>query len=190
MSSSLTEAEKQTLLRLAREAVECAASGRRLPSLDASSLTPALAAPGASFVTLTKRGDLRGCLGALEAYQGLAEDVREHAVAAALQDFRFPPVREDELAEICIEVSRLTQPLPLEYAMPDDLLARLRPGVDGVILIDGPWRRATFLPQVWEKLPEPARFLDHLCEKMGLPAGTWRTRHLDVKVYEVEEFQE
>src|SRR5512143_1888951 len=114
MSSPLTPDEKQTLLRLAREAVECAATSRKLPPLDDSSLTPALAAEGASFVTLTKRGQLRGCLGALEAYQGLAADVRAHAVAAAIRDFRFPPVQEPELAEISIEVSRLTEPLPLE----------------------------------------------------------------------------
>jgi AmmeMemoRadiSam system protein A len=190
MSSSLTGEEKQLLLRLAREAVECATSARKLPPLDPEALTPALAATGASFVTLTKHGQLRGCLGALDAYQSLAEDVREHAIGAALQDFRFPPVQEGELPEICIEVSRLTTPFPLEYATPEELLARLRPGVDGVILSDGPWRRATFLPQVWEKLPDPAVFLDHLCEKMGLPAGTWRVRHLAVKVYEVEEFEE
>jgi AmmeMemoRadiSam system protein A len=190
MSSPLTLDEKQTLLRLAREALECAVYSRKLPRLEQSGLTPALLAMGASFVTLTKRGDLRGCLGALEPYQPLADDVREHAIAAALQDFRFPPVQETELAEICIEVSRLTPPRALEYTAPEELPTLLHPGVDGVTLNDGPWRRATFLPQVWEKLPDPGAFLDHLCEKMGLPADTWRVRHLEVRIYQVEEFHE
>jgi AmmeMemoRadiSam system protein A len=115
--------------------------------------------------------------------------VREHTVAAALEDFRFPNVQEAELAEIEIEVSRLTVPVPLDYRDADDLLARLRPGVDGVILRDG-WRRATFLPQVWEKIPDRAEFLDNLCYKMGASPDTWRHKHLEVLVYQVEEFHE
>ena len=91
---------------------------------------------GSSFITLTSHGQLRGCIGSLEAYQSLAEDVRAHAVAAALKDPRFPPVREDELSGIQIEISRLTRPLPLEYTDAKDLLSRLRPHVDGVILRD------------------------------------------------------
>jgi AmmeMemoRadiSam system protein A len=152
-------------------------------------LTPTLQAEGASFVTLTVHGDLRGCIGALEPYQPLAEDVREHAVAAALEDYRFPHVQENELAKITIEVSRLTVPLPLEYRDPDDLLAKLRPGVDGVILRDG-FRRATFLPQVWEKIPDKAAFLANLCYKMGAAPDTWKRKHLEVLIYQVEEFHE
>ena len=190
LTSSLTQDERRALLRLAREALECAAAGRKLPPLDLAALTPSLAAPGASFITLTKRGDLRGCIGALEAYQPLAEDVREHAIAAALQDFRFSPVEPEEVRDIQIEVSRLTPPRSLDYASPEDLLKQLRPGLDGVILSESKWRRATFLPQVWEKLPDKATFLRHLCEKMGLPGDTWRTRHLEVRVYQVEEFHE
>ena len=106
------------------------------------------------------------CIGALEAYQPLAEDVREHAIAAALEDPRFRPVDESELSRIRLEVSRLTAPHPLEYSSSEDLLAKLRPHVDGVILKDD-YRRATFLPQVWEKIPDPVDFLDHLCAKMG-----------------------
>lgn len=187
---SLSLDEKQTLLRFAREALECATQGRRLPPVDQTTLTPTLVATGASFVTLTKHGQLRGCIGALEATMPLFEDVRQHAIAAALQDFRFPPVRDIELTDICVEISRLTPPLPLEYASPADLPSRLRPGVDGVILSDGKWRRATFLPQVWEKIPDPVDFLNHLCEKMGLPFESWRERHFEVKVYQVEEFHE
>lgn len=190
LTTLLAQDERRILLRLAREALECAAQGHKLPALDASTLTPVLLAPGASFVTLTKHGDLRGCIGTLEPYQPLAEDVREHTVAAALQDFRFPPVEPAELPDIQIEVSRLTAPRHLDYASPEDLLGRLRPGLDGVILSESKWRRATFLPQVWEKLPDKVAFLGHLCEKMGVPADTWRTHHLDVQVYQVEEFHE
>jgi AmmeMemoRadiSam system protein A len=152
-------------------------------------LTPALRSEGSSFVTLTARGQLRGCIGSLEAYQSLAEDVREHAVAAALQDPRFPPLGPAELNGIRIEVSRLTRPTPLEYKDAEDLLAKLCPHVDGVILRDG-FHRATFLPQVWEKIPNRAAFLDNLCFKMGAKPGLWRSKHLEVLTYQVEEFHE
>lgn len=185
----LTDEEKAFLLKLARQAIEASVRGQPLPPLDPATLTPTLRENGASFVTLTVDGELRGCVGALEPYQSLAEDVREHAVAAALEDYRFPPVQEAELPKIRIEISRLTRPVPVTYTDGDDLLAQLRPGIDGVILRDG-WRRATFLPQVWEKIPDKAGFLDNLCYKMGVPPDTWRRRHLDVLVYQVEEFHE
>jgi AmmeMemoRadiSam system protein A len=157
--------------------------------LDENELTPVLRAPGASFVTLTVEGVLRGCIGALEPYQSLAEDVREHARAAALEDYRFPPVSPEELERINIEVSRLTTPQPLGYSEPDQLPGLLRPGVDGVVLMDG-YRRATFLPQVWEKLPNPIDFLEHLCVKMGASPDLWKRKKLEVLIYQVEEFHE
>jgi AmmeMemoRadiSam system protein A len=189
MSEKLTQEEKQLLLKLARQALESGVRGQPLLPLDQSTLTPVLRTEGASFVTLTEGGELRGCVGALEPYQSLVEDVREHAVAAALQDHRFPPVQADELAEIEIEVSRLTLPESLDYTAADDLLARLRPGLDGVILRDG-FRRATFLPQVWEKVSDKEEFLSHLCLKMGAPPDLWRRKHMEVLVYQVEEFHE
>jgi len=189
MGAELTSEEKQALLRLARQALECGVRGETLPPLAPGELTPQLTAPGAAFVTLTVGGALRGCIGALEPYQPLADDVREHAVAAALEDYRFPPVQAGELGEIEIEVSVLTAPVPLEYSGPDDLLERLKPGVDGVILRDG-FRRATFLPQVWEKVPGKDDFLSQLCWKMGAQGDAWRKKHLEVLVYRVEEFHE
>jgi uncharacterized protein len=189
MGEQLTPEERQTLLRQARAALETGVRGGPLPSLDEASLTPALRAEGASFVTLTVRGNLRGCIGALEPYQPLAQDVREHAVAAALEDYRFPTVQESELEGIKIEVSRLTVPVVLEYTDADDLLTKLHPGMDGVILRDG-IRRATFLPQVWEKIPGPTEFLENLCYKMGVAPDTWRHKHLTVLIYQVEEFHE
>ncbi|HEX2989060.1 MAG TPA: AmmeMemoRadiSam system protein A [Anaerolineales bacterium] len=189
MTDRLSSDEQQALLRLAREALERGVRGETLPPLDASSLAPSLQEAGATFITLTRDGDLRGCIGTLEPYQPLAEDVREHAVAAALEDPRFPPVSERELSRIQIEVSRLTRPVPLEYRDADDLLSKLRPHVDGVILRDGP-RRSTFLPQVWEKISDPAEFLENLCYKMGADPHLWRKKHLEVLVYQVEEFHE
>jgi AmmeMemoRadiSam system protein A len=119
----------------------------------------------------------------------LIDDVREHAVSAALHDYRFPPVTPPELARIRIEVSRLTEPHALDYASPDDLLKKLRPGIDGVVLRDG-HQRATFLPQVWDKIPDPADFLDNLCYKMGAAGDRWRRVHLQVLTYQVQEFHE
>lgn len=185
----LTTEEKQTLLRLARQALEMGVRGQKLPPLDLGATPSRLQEQGVSFVTLTIHGNLRGCVGALEPYQPLADDVREHAVAAALQDYRFPKVRPDELSQIEIEISRLTVPVLLEYSTPEDLLTKLRPGIDGVLLRDGV-RRATFLPQVWEKIPDPAEFLDNLCYKMGASPELWRKKHLDVSIYQVEEFHE
>ncbi len=189
MSYSLTDEEKQILLRLARQAVETAVHGKSLPPVEKEALTPTLRENGASFVTLTLHGELRGCIGALEAYQPLAEDVREHAIAAALNDPRFPPLTHKELSRIQIEVSHLTSPQELEYADADDLLKKLRPHVDGVILKHGK-RRATFLPQVWEKIPDPVEFLEQLCYKMGERGNLWRNTKLQVFIYQVEEFHE
>jgi len=185
----LTEVERQFLLSAARAALVHGVKKMRLPSLEMPTVPPRLWELGASFVTLTTGGALRGCIGSLEASQPLIDDVREHAIAAALADYRFPPVQPLELEGIRIEVSRLSAPQTLQYTNADDLLNSLRPGVDGVIIRDGV-RRATFLPQVWEKLPEPAAFLDNLCYKMGAPYDIWRRTHLTVLTYQVEEFHE
>lgn len=189
MNENLSPSERQLLLSIARQALEAALTGGSLPDLPLDSFSSRLKELGASFVTLTRCGELRGCIGALEPRDPLALDVREHAIAAATQDYRFPPVSPQELPEIEIEISVLTVPKDLEYSTPDDLLARLRPGVDGVTLLDG-WRRATFLPQVWEKLPNPQVFLSYLCQKMGAPSDLWCTKKLRVQTYQVEEFHE
>ncbi|MBN8580337.1 MAG: AmmeMemoRadiSam system protein A [Anaerolineae bacterium] len=189
MSTPLTNGEKQTLLLIAREAIENAVMGKAASPINQTSLTQALREQGSSFVTLTIHGELRGCIGALEAYQPLAEDVREHAIAAALNDPRFPPLTQKELSRIQIEVSCLTLPQELEYADVDDLLNKLRPHVDGVILKHG-FRRATFLPQVWEKIPNPVEFLEQLCYKMGERGNLWQEAKLQVLTYQVEEFHE
>ena len=189
MTDQLSDGEKQILLHLAREAMEHAVKKRKPPAFDVNSLAPKLREHGASFVTLTINDNLRGCIGALEAYQPLAEDVREHSIAAALEDPRFPPVVESELSRIRLEVSRLTAPQLLEYSSGEELLVKLNPHVDGVILRDD-LRRATFLPQVWEKIPQPDEFMDNLCYKMGAHYDLWRKKHLEALTYQVEEFHE
>ena len=189
MKASLTLSEKQHLLALAREALEAGVRGEGLLPLRNDQLPGPLGELGTTFVTLTRQGELRGCIGALEAYLPLAEDVRQHAVAAALQDYRFPPVSPDELDQIEIEVSYLSSPELVEYTTPGELLDKLHAGIDGVILRDG-IHRATFLPQVWEKIPDKAQFLSYLCEKMGAARDLWRIKHLQVYVYQVEEFKE
>jgi len=189
MSIALNDIEQKVLLKIAREALEKAVRGMPLPEVQLKKLSPTLQANGASFVTLTKNDRLRGCIGTLEAYQPLAGDVQEHAVAAALQDFRFPNVQPSELPLIQIEVSILTPHEPLVYNGPDDLIQKVRPGIDGVVLEDG-FRKATFLPQVWEKLPNPEYFLSQLCIKMRAPDDLWRKKPLNVFTYQVQKFHE
>jgi len=189
MPECLTKDDRLILLKLARQAMILAVKDKKRLELKLQDYSSILRQPGASFVTLTIQDELRGCIGALEAYQPLVEDVIDHAVGAALEDYRFLPVTVGELDQISIEISRLTQPQPLAYTGPDDLITRLKPMQDGVILKDGV-RRATFLPQVWEKLPDPAQFLDNLCEKMGAPYNLWQRKPLQVLIYQVEEFHE
>jgi AmmeMemoRadiSam system protein A len=186
---NLTELDKKYLLSLARQSIENFINNITLPIINKSALAPILNQDGASFVTLTYKGYLRGCIGALEPYQSLAEDVQEHAIAAAVQDYRFPPVQSAELKEIVIEISYLTKPKMLIYNNPGELPKLLRPNLDGVVLRDG-MRRSTFLPQVWEKIPSPEDFLDQLCLKMGASPDLWCKRILEVFTYQVEVFHE
>jgi len=131
-----------------------------------------LAAPGASFVTLTQHGQLRGCIGSLQAWRSLRDDVVSNARAAALHDPRFAALKPTELAVTRIEVSVLSAPEPLDFSSREDALAKLRPGIDGVIL-SASGSRATFLPQVWDELPTPDVFISHLLRKAGLSPSYW-----------------
>jgi uncharacterized protein len=189
MAGKLSRDEKLQLLRLARQGLAAAVNGHIPPALEATHRTPALARPGCSFVTLTELGELRGCIGSLVAEQPLWLDVQQRAGQAGLDDYRFTPVQPDELLNIEIEVSVLSAPAPLAYDSPDDLLRKLRPHVDGVVLRQG-MHRATFLPQVWETVPDPAQFLSMLCQKLGAAPDAWRRVHLEVETYQVEEFSE
>jgi AmmeMemoRadiSam system protein A len=189
MTAMLSKDEKEYLLRVARAALEAATEDRKLSPLDPSELPERLQAPGASFVTLTKQGALRGCIGALNAEVPLVEDVRQHAVDAARHDHRFHRVTPDETKSIAIEVSVLSEPQPISTTDPDAILKVLRPGVDGVVVLSGS-RRATFLPQVWEKVPSPEEFLTMLCQKAGMPGEAWKQGEVEILIYQVESFHE
>ena len=160
------------LLRLARGSIEYGlVHGEPLP-VHANELAGVLAEPAATFTTLRLDGELRGCCGALDAREALAADVARSAFQAAFRDSRFNPVREHELGAICLEVSVLSPLEPLPVAHEADLLERLAPGTDGLVIVAGA-RRATFLPKVWEMLPEPLRFLAALKAKCGLAEDYW-----------------
>jgi AmmeMemoRadiSam system protein A len=128
--------------------------------------------PRACFVTLTGDRGLRGCVGRLESTRPLLEEVRENAVSAAFRDPRFPPLDASELPRIAIEVSVLSPLEEVPVASEEEAIAALRPGIDGAVL-DADGRRGTFLPQVWEKLPEPADFVRQLKRKAGLDPNSW-----------------
>ena len=131
-----------------------------------------LAEPGATFVTLTIQGELRGCIGSLEAHRSLGEDVRDNAVSSAFRDPRFPTLTRAEFDDIRVEVSLLSPTEPMTVTHEASARAALRPHVDGVVLEYGR-HRSTFLPQVWEQLPDPADFLAHLKRKAGLSKTFW-----------------
>lgn len=148
----------------------------------------ALHRPGATFVTLTQQGQLRGCIGSLEAWRPLDEDVKANAKAAAFGDPRFPPLSRGEFARTRVEVSLLSPPVPLDFTDETDAIRQMRPGIDGMIF-EYHGRRGTFLPQVWESLPDPWQFFAHLKQKAGFPANFWSP---DVRLYryEVQKWKE
>lgn len=165
----MSDALGPTLLTLARNAI-AARFGQAAQNVAVD--LPELAKMGATFVTLTQQGQLRGCIGSLEAWRPLAQDVQENACAAAFRDPRFSPLRADELPHTRVEVSLLTPPEPMQFSSEADALAQLCPNVDGVIFTAS-GRRSTFLPQVWEQLPEPREFMARLKQKAGLAASYW-----------------
>ncbi|MDH4134516.1 MAG: AmmeMemoRadiSam system protein A [Gammaproteobacteria bacterium] len=144
--------------------------------------------PGATFVTLTLQGELRGCIGTLLAERPLREDVTANARAAAFRDPRFPPVTPREYRELAVEVSLLSPLEPVLFESESHLLSQLRPGEDGVLLEHG-WQRGTFLPQVWEQLPEPGQFIARLKQKAGLPDNFW-SQDIKVSRYTVNKWRE
>lgn len=174
------------LLQLARASIH-AALGQPLTA-NGDTEHPQLAQPGATFVTLTQAEELRGCIGSLEAWRPLQQDVQANAIAAALRDPRFAPLTQAELNYTRVEVSLLSAPQPFSFADEANALAQLRPGIDGVILQEH-GRRATFLPQVWEQLPQAEVFIAHLKRKAGLPANYW-SESIRLFRYTVQKWQE
>jgi AmmeMemoRadiSam system protein A len=170
----LAENFGQTILDLAKTAIlhalKTGAPLKKVPD----GLPSELSETGASFVTLHKKGDLRGCIGSPVAWRPLAVDILENAFSAAFRDPRFRPLNPEEWEDIALSVSILTPPKPMQFRDQADLLAQLRPGIDGLIIEDGS-KRALFLPAVWSQLPKPEIFLAQLKRKAGMAVDYWST---------------
>ena len=167
-----TAAQQSQLLGLACAAIRYGIINHTVMPLNTTAYETALQEPLATFVTLKKNGQLRGCIGTLKAQRPLIEDVVYNAWQAAAHDPRFDPVQADELQHLHISISILSPPQAFPVVSEKDLISKLRPGEDGLIIEDG-YHRATFLPSVWQQLPEPIDFIHHLKLKAGLPANQW-----------------
>ena len=189
---NLTAEQGQVLVHLARAtiAARLGVAGVTDGRMGASELkVPVFQERRGTFVTLKIKNQLRGCMGCLTPSETILEGVQRNAVNAAFNDPRFPALTAAELEQAEIEISILTEPQKLEYSGPADLLKKLRPGIDGVIISKGP-ARATFLPQVWEQLPRTEDFLVHLCCKACLSPNAWQSGELDIATYQVQYFHE
>jgi len=185
--SSYSVTEKHILLRVARDAILHGLERGCELVVEVRAHPPALQAPRATFVTLELNNTLRGCVGTLEATRALIEDVAHNAYAAAFLDARFTALTAAEFDHLALHISVLSAPELMAVASEADLLRQLRAGIDGLILEDGR-QRATFLPSVWESLPEPREFLHHLKRKAGLPENYWSAT-LTVRRYTAESIE-
>lgn len=191
MDGSYTREQGMTLVTLARRTIQdkLGIRGTPDPGFERSLGDEALRAKAGTFVTLSMGRDLRGCIGSLEARESVVDGIRHNAVNAAFRDPRFPALKREELDRVRIEVSVLSEPRLLAYTSAAELLGKLRPGIDGVIIRQG-FAAATFLPQVWEQLPDKVEFLEHLCMKAGLHPDAWKKCTLEVQTYQVQHFEE
>ncbi len=171
-STNLSEQDKHTLKNIARQSIQHGLLYNQPLAVNPEEFAEILQADAASFVTLNLDHQLRGCIGTLQAYQPLVTDVAQHAYDAAFKDPRFAPVSESEAPLLDIHISILTQAEPMSFTDEADLLKQLKPGVDGLILEDD-YHKGTFLPSVWEQLPEPENFLKNLKRKAGLSEHHW-----------------
>jgi len=172
-STELSPPARQRLLKIALDSIQSGLETGKALAVAMNNLPEELTARRASFVTLnTANGDLRGCIGSLEAHRGLVEDISYNAYAAAFRDPRFPPLQEDELDRLTLHISVLSCPEELVFDSEEALLGLLRPGIDGLILQEKE-AKGTFLPSVWESLPDAGSFLAQLKGKAGLPADYW-----------------
>lgn len=174
--------EKEFMLNLAKDAITDNLDGK---TTEAKDIPEELKENRGVFITLTKHGELRGCIGYIEPIKPAYQAIIECAVSAAFNDPRFPPVEKDELKDIKIEISLLTRPQPLEFKDSSDLLDKLSNNL-GVILKKGPYQ-STFLPQVWEQIPKKEDFLSQLCLKAGIDQDAWK-EDIEVETYKVEKF--
>ena len=192
-SQNMSPEQGQLLVKLARHTLSQQLS-KQIPQKEIDSLNTSLTDPCfnsscGTFVTLTIDGKLRGCIGNLTSNASVVSGVRQNAINAAFHDPRFSSLSLPELDRVSIEVSILSEPRPLDYREPADLLNKIRPHIDGVILRKGS-ASATFLPQVWEQIRKPQNFLAQLCLKAGLAADAWQQSKLEVSTYQVQHFKE
>jgi AmmeMemoRadiSam system protein A len=186
--SALDERDKHLLLKLARSSIESELiEGEKIKR--PAEPKPAMLEKRGCFVTLHKGGGLRGCIGTIEPTTSLLTSVEENSKNAAFKDPRFPSLTKDEISDIDIEISVLTIPKKLSFVDGEDLKHKLKPGIHGVILSQG-WHRSTFLPQVWEQLPDKEEFLECLCQKGCMEKTSWKSSDTTVQIYEVEYFSE
>ena len=188
-TTELSEAQGEALLSEARRTISSRLSGKDDPAGENKDLPAIFNEKRGTFVTLTIHGGLRGCIGHIIPQESLIEGIRENALNAAFRDPRFRPLTQDEWKDVHIEISILTEPETLSYTDAKDLLSKLRPGIDGVIIKKG-FHQSTFLPQVWEQLPDKREFLNHLCLKAGLDGDAWKRGDLEVSTYQVQAFEE
>ncbi len=188
-TDKLTEGEGKYLLSVARKTIEQRIFDKKMDKPSEADTTAKFLEHRGTFVTLTTGGNLRGCIGHIIPRESLIEGIRENAINAAFEDPRFPSITKEDWNRVDIEISILTDPKPLSYSGADDLLRKLRPDIDGVILQKG-YRQSTFLPQVWEQVPGKEEFLSHLCLKAGLSADAWKEGDLEVSTYQVQAFEE
>lgn len=182
----LTDQQKQSLLQVAATFTALSANNQQMQQIFLGGVMPRLQSPGASFVTLTKAGQLRGCLGTLQAYRPLISDVAAQAFQTARSDPRFPQVQRSEIPSLVLEVAVLSAPEQISFSDEADLVSQLKPGEDGLILQDE-GNSGTFLPKVWESIPEPDAFLKQLKQKAGLPMDHW-SETLRVMRYRTDAF--
>ncbi|MFO1432102.1 MAG: AmmeMemoRadiSam system protein A [Candidatus Competibacteraceae bacterium] len=187
MNNTLSKEDRATLLDVARRSIQYGLTEHVPLPVKPEEYPDTLRPIRATFITLEVEGRLRGCIGTLEARAPLVKDVADHAFAAAFEDPRFLPVSPEEFPRLDIHISVLSPPEPLHFQSEEDLLAQLRPGLDGLILRLGQQRRATFLPSVWETLSDPYIFLTQLKQKAGLPLDFW-SPELQAERYTTESF--
>jgi AmmeMemoRadiSam system protein A len=187
-NEKLTKEQGELLLSVARKTIEARLFNRDIQPEKGLENEKYLEKRG-TFVTLTTNGNLRGCIGHIIPQESLIDGIRENAINAAFKDPRFAPLSKEEWDKVKVEISILTEPIPLKYSGADDLLMKLKPGIDGLIIEKG-YQSATFLPQVWDQLPDKEEFLRHLCMKAGLSANEWKKGTLTVYTYQVQAFEE
>lgn len=184
--NNFSKEHQEILLDIARTSIENGLKNARPIEVEISGYPPELTKELATFVTLNKSGDLRGCIGSIIAHHPLVLDIAENAYSSAFKDPRFPELKQEELGQLEIHISILTTPKQMSFSSREDLINQIQPGIDGLILSEG-FNRGTFLPSVWESLPDKELFLQHLILKAGLPSGYWSDK-ITVERYETHCF--